>query len=119
MGLTAIATAAARIGFKAAGDTKQEITLDMGPTGTFNPATDTTATTYAHTWTGEAVVWDEAQKDGADGPRATKKMAMVQAADLPAAPQEKDRATIGGKTYDIKAVETDPAGATHILTLLE
>jgi hypothetical protein len=120
MGLAAIARAAAAIGFTAAGDTKQRLTLKLGPSGTFSAANDRTTTTYAHTVTVDAVVWDEAQKDGEDGPRAVHKMAMVKATDLPLAPEENDAATTAdGKAWTIKTVETDPAGATHILTLLQ
>lgn len=121
MGLRSIAAAAARIGFSAAGDTLMEITLLQGPTGSFSPATDTTATTYTHTTPLPAVVWDQEKKAGGDGPPTIHKMIMLKAEDLTGlpAPAENDAVTISGITYNIKLVETDPAGATHIITALK
>lgn len=120
MGLAAIARAAAKIGFAAAGDTKVSVTVKTGPTATHNTSTDLSTITWAHTTPDvQGFLYDAAEKEGKEAktPKARIKTLLLQDSDLPAHPTEESVVIIAGAQWEVSSVETDPAAATHMLTL--
>lgn len=119
MGLAAIARAAARIGFAAAGDTRVSVTVKTGPTPVHDTATDLSTVTWTHTTAVLGFLYDAAEKEGKEAktPKSRTKMLLLQDADLPTAPTEESVVLIGSDQWEVAAVETDPAAATHNLTI--
>lgn len=124
MGMLEIAQAAARIGFSVAGNVKKTVTIKTGPTpGALNTATDTTApTVWAHTTTipNGVIVYDDTEgqtSDATNSPTARKKIMLVQGVDVPAYPTETSLVVYEGNDWTVGMVETDPAGATHKLSV--
>lgn len=118
MGLASIAAAAARIGFKVAGDVKPLVTVRTGPTNAHTIATDTSTQTWAVQDEVEAIVYDGTEKEtqGGQGPKKRTKIVLLQASTLNATPTEESTVLIAGDAWEVAEVETDPAGATHQLT---
>lgn len=126
MGLAAIAQAAAKIGFAAAGDTKQAVTVKTGPTPTHNTATDLSSIVWTHSTAVQGFMYDTAEKEtsqassrpGAQGAKSQAKTLLLQAVDLPTPPTEESIIVdAAGDEWTVASIETDPAGATHNLTL--
>lgn len=130
MGLASIATAAARIGFKVAGDVKILVTVKSGPTPTHDTATDLSTTTWAETADVEVIAYDIDEKESTgkkltpnvEGPKSRNKTLLIQHADLvanghPSKPSEESQIIIDGDEYAIESVVTDPANATHELII--
>ena len=120
MGLAAIARAAASIGFAAAGDTKVSVTVKTGPTPVHDTTTDLSTVTWTHTTEGvQGFLYDAEEKEGKDAKtsKVRKKTLLLQGADLPAPPTEESVIIIGADQWEVSNVETDPAAATHNLSL--
>lgn len=116
MGLASIAAAAARVGFSVAGDAKVSVVIKTGPTAVHNVTTDLSTITWANQTTVVGIAYDVAEKE-TKGAKVRVKMLLVQAADLPTAPTEESVVVMDGADWNVAAVETDPAGATHNLAL--
>lgn len=132
MGLLAIATAAARIGFQVAGDVKVACTVKTGPTPTHNTTSDLSTVAWQYTTVPDVlgISYDIEEKEtkGASqtpaiqGPKSRNKALLLQHADLvaaghPVAPTEESSITIDNEDWTVASVETDPAGATHNLVI--
>jgi hypothetical protein len=119
MNLAAIARKAVTIGERVAGQSKVLATLKLEPTaGAYDAATDTTATTTTDV-TRQFVAWDDDNKDAGDAPEKKRKKMLVPDTALPAGKRitQSAQVVIGAETWEIVEVQTDPTGATNILTL--
>ena len=114
MSLRSLIQQAASIAFIATGDLPIDVTIKSGPSLTHNPATDLTSTTWAHTTTVKALVYDEMQDEDSkrEGPSKTTKTLLVKLADLPVRPDEQSKVTIDSLDWEVTDVQPDPAGAT-------
>lgn len=114
MSLRALVQQAAAIAFRVGGDLPVDVTIKSGPSLSHSPATDLTTTTWAHTTTVKAFVYDEMQDEDPkrSGPSKTIKTLLVKLADLPVRPDEQSKATIDSLDWEVTDVQPDPAGAT-------
>lgn len=119
MNIPAIARKAAAAAFAVAGSVLTAATLKLNPTdGAYDSATDTTAITTTDV-ADRFLFWDPEEQGNGDKPEKQSKMMMVRDAQLPGGATITQEATVtmGGETWNVNLVVTDPAGAIHILTL--
>jgi len=100
--------------FASMGDLKSTVTYTE-PGSSYDPTTGTMTAGTEHTVT-QAVVADFAlgQIDGTVVQSADRQV-IINAADLSVTPESGASVTIDGVRYEVVAVVTDPAGASHTL----
>jgi hypothetical protein len=117
--IRATARAAARKGFAAAGDALVRPKLRLLPAlGPYDPATDTTPTTWGFEQELDAVEYDDVEEQ-ADGPEIRLRSFLFLGEFLvkdgqPIRGQQDGEIELAGLVYSIKTTETDPTGTVWI-----
>jgi hypothetical protein len=117
--IRATARAAARKGFAAAGDALVRPTLRLLPVlGAYDPATDTTPTTWGFEQELDALEYDDVEEQ-AEGPEKRLRSFLFLGEFLvvggqPIRGEQEGEIELAGLIYAIKTTETDPTGTVWI-----
>lgn len=124
--IAGIAANATDIAWELAANALRACTLQMGPSGTYDVATDAQTLTWAHAVSLNALIYGEGKME--DQPakvsdlteaHSIKAKAIVRASDLPdgAEPDTRSRLIDGSKTWDVIEAQKIPTDPIYLLTL--
>lgn len=121
MSLRALCQQATAIAFAAAGDVPISAVLKTGPSNSYNPATGETTQTWATATTVQVIAYnDKNEKLSPTSAENTLKNYLIQPSSYGLAPASINQTSIiiaEGQSWQVLAVQSDPAAATIKLTV--